>query len=179
MTDLAAATADTSTLPDYGGRSVARTTLSIRNAGDGLSEGLSIAPQVLPLGQTVYVVLECVVDAHDHVRLKDRKSDTGLLVLDQVLKAGTGTIVDAELVRDVIAAQAERILRAREAAQGLQRLPYDDTLQAQHDEGEHADGLVAGCPDCEAERDADAADAAAADGNVPVEPTPITKRKRT
>lgn len=184
MTDTAAALADTTKLPDYMGRPVVRSTISIRNAGDGLSEGLAIDPQVLEPGAKVYVVLECVVHAHDHDRLLDKGNDTGLMVLDQVLKAGTGTLIDADVVREAIAEQAERITRAKEAAAGLARLPYPDELQKQHDEGTHAEGLVDGCPACDAEVIAaadeervHAAEQAAQDGTDP-EPTPLAGRRK-
>lgn len=178
MTDLATALAtDPSKLPDYAGRPVVRTTISIRNAGDGLSEGLGIDPQVLPLGDKVYVVLECTVHAHDHDRLMDKGNDTGMLVLDQVLKAGTGTLIDADVVKQAIADQAEVIQRAKEKAQGLERLPYPEELQKAHDLGEHASGLVAGCPSCDSETQA-ARDEAAADGDGAPAPTPIAGRAR-
>jgi hypothetical protein len=173
----AAALADTSNLPDYQGRTVARTTISIRNAGDGLSEGLSIDPQVLPLGAVVHVVLECTVVGHDHDVMKQAPE---LLVLDQVLKAGTGTLIDAEVVKEAVRQQAERIQLAKEAAKGITRLPYGDELQDAHDRGEHAEGLVPGCPACDAEQAALDAEAGGepAPEQPPTEPTPIAGRKR-
>lgn len=170
MTDLAAALADTSSLPDYQGRKVARTTISIRNAGDGLSEGLSIDPQVLPLGATVHVVLECTVVGHDHDVMKQAPD---LLVLDQVLKAGTGTLIDSDVVKEAITQQADRIQRAKDEAAGRTRLPLPDELQAQHDEGGHADGLVPGCPSCDDEAAAEAAEA-----DQPTEVANIKDRRR-
>lgn len=160
MTDLASAMADTSSLPDYGGQPVVKTTISIRNAGDGLSEGLGIDPQLLAIGSRVYVVLECLVKAHDHKMLENAKDQ---LVLDQVLKAGTGTLIDAVVVREAIAAQAERIQAAKDAAAGRQRIPYDDDAEALA--VEHLDAakghatLVPGCPECDKEVDAAAAEA--------------------
>lgn len=127
MTDLATALANTpGKLPDYAGRSVIRTAIKVTNAGDGLSQGVAIDPQVLPVGATVYVVLECVVDSHEHDRVLDKGNDTGLLLLNQVLKAGTGTIIDADLVREAIDHQADKIRLAREQAAGVQRLPLGD-----------------------------------------------------
>lgn len=184
MTDLATALADTSQLPPYGGKAVVRTAIKITNAGDGLSQGLAIDPQVLALGETHYVVLECVVDSHEHDRILDRGNDTGLVVLNQVLKAGTGTLIDKELVASVIAEQATRIeaakdaaLRAKEEAEGIQRIPYGDELQDAHDKGEHADGLVPNCPSCDAELAAQNGEAEAP-SEPPAEPTPIAGRKR-
>lgn len=174
MTTIEQALANTSKLPAYGGRAVTRTSISIRNAGDGLSEGLAIDPTVLPLGETVFVVLECVVHAHDHDRIMDKGNDTGLLVLDQVLKAGTGTIIDGDVVREAVRDQAEKIRVAQEAAKGIQGLPFDAAeLEVKHSDGAHADGLVPGCPLCDQEV---AAGAAEADDAPPV-PTSIAGRR--
>lgn len=192
MTDAAAALADTTKLPEYGGRPVVRTAIKITNAGDGLSAGLAIEPQVLDISQTHYVVLECVVDSHEHDRIIAQGSDTGLLMLNQVLKAGTGTLIDADVVRTAIAEQAERIVRAKEAAKGVAKLPYPDELATQHAEGRHADGLVEGCPACDAEvaaaeaeraeaaseAEVHAAESAAAEGDEPPAPTPIGGRRK-
>lgn len=185
MTDLATALADTTQLPTYGGKPVTRTAIKITNAGDGLSQGLAIDPQVLALGDTHYVVLECIVDSHEHDRIMDKNNDTGLLVLNQVLKAGTGTLIDKELVAEVIAEQATRIEAAREAAklakeqaEGIQRIPYGEELQEAHQKGEHAEGLVPNCPDCDAEVAAQAAETGAEPDAAPDEPTPIAGRKR-
>lgn len=181
MTDVAAALADTSALPDYGGKTVTRTAIKITNAGDGLSQGLAIEPQVLGLGEVHYVVLECVVDSHEHDRLMAQGNDTGLLVLNQVLKAGTGTLIDADVVREAIKEQAERIERAKDAAAGRAKLPYPDELLKQHDEGAHAE-LVEGCPTCDAEVAAARAETEGGDqptdDTAPPEPTPIGGRRR-
>jgi hypothetical protein len=58
-----------------------------------------------------------------------------LLVLDQVLKAGVGTLIDADVVKAAIAGQAERIQLAREEAAGTQRLPLDDEPEPERPEG--------------------------------------------
>lgn len=122
MTDLAGATADTSKLTPYKGRQVVRTTVSIRNAGDGLSEGMSIDPMELDQGSTVYVVLECKVDDHVHKPLTEAPN---LLELKQVLRAGAATIVHRDLVEAHIAEQRERIQLARDEAEGKRRLTDD------------------------------------------------------
>lgn len=175
MTDIASALADQSKLPAYGGKTVTRTSIKITNAGDGLSAGLAIDPEVLDLGRKVYVVLECVVDSHEHDRILDKGNDTGLLVLNQVLKAGTGTLIDADVVRAAIADQAEKIQKAQEQAKGIERLPFGaEELSNKHAEGAHADGLVPGCPECDAEV---ANGEAEAKGKTADEPTPISGRR--
>jgi hypothetical protein len=157
-------------LPDYAGSPVANTTISIRNAGDGLSKGMAIDPQVLVIGGTYYVTLECTLDAHDYKRMA---SAPNMLTLDQVLKAGVAVLMDADLVKAAIEEQRERLLVAEEAKKGIERLPYDDEgeLGLAHARGDHASGLVEGCPVCQSEKDAEAAENA---------PTQLAgRRKRT
>lgn len=170
MTDLASALANTDGLPDYGGRKVTRTAIKVTNAGDGLSQGVAIDPVVLDLGTEVFVVLQCTVDSHEMDRVMDKGSDTGLLVLQQVLKAGTGAIVDGDLVRDAIAAQAEKIRLAKEAAKGISRLPGDDPIEQEHARGEHAPERRDDCFLCQEEI---AAEEREANGEPEPEPAPV------
>lgn len=160
----------TPVLPDYDGRQVASTTISVTNAGDGLSKGMAIQPAVLGLRTKGYLVLEFDVAAHKHKDLPG----TEMLVLEQILKAGTAVLVDADLVKPLIDQQAERILAAEEAKKGLQRLPYNDEgeLGLAHARGDHADGRAEGCPVCDLEADAELAEAA------PPKPTPIKGRRQ-
>ncbi len=157
-------------LPAYDGQQVASTTISITNAGDGLSKGMAIEPQVLDLRSKRYVVLECTVDAHRHKNL----AGTEMLTLEQVLKAGVATLVDADLVQQVVDEQRERIHLADEAKKGINRLPYNDDgeLGLAHARGEHADSLAEGCPVCDQERDAELAEA------EPKPPTSIKGRRQ-
>lgn len=163
MTDLATALADNSALTPYKGSDVLRTTIAVRNAGDGLSEAMGIDPQELPIGSKVVLVLECEVKAHDYERIPNTKA----LVLKQVLKAGTATIIDAEVVQQALATQREKIDQAKAEASGQPRLvdttgqlnpaaaagnpdeePEDEVLLRHHAAGQHSDGLVEACPAC-------------------------------
>jgi hypothetical protein len=167
---------DTALTP-YRGREVASTSIRITNAGDGLSQGMAIEPVELEVESTVYVVMECKVAGHKHGPLPK----TSMLQLEQTLKAGTATLVDADLVADVLKAQAEKIEGARKAAElakeaesGTRRLYLSDdevaALQLAHDEGKHEGdlGLVEGCPGCdEAVAEAAALKAAEAAGAEP------------
>lgn len=160
----------TPVLPDYDGRQVASTTISVTNAGDGLSKGMAITPQVLGLRSKGYLVLEFDVAKHTHKDL----AGTEFLVLEQVLKAGTAVLVDADLVKPLIDQQAERILQAEEERKGLSRLPYNDEgeLGLAHARGDHAGGRAEGCPVCDLEADAELAEA------EPPKPTPIKGRRK-
>jgi hypothetical protein len=158
----------TTDLGEFDGQQVLRTTIAVTNAGDGLSDALKVDPALLHLGDKVYVVLECEVSK---IRL-DPIKDTDALTRVHTLRAGTATMVDADMVQAQLAEQAERIALAKEAESGVSRMfdKGEDQLLAEHEEGDHADGLVDRCPECEAERAAEADE----DDTPPTEPTPIS-----
>lgn len=118
-------------LTPFEGRDVLRTSIAITRAGDGLSEAMKFEPREFHHGDRVYVVLETTVAKVQHVPY-DKDDEFGPLVRVHSLTAGTATIVDEELVAAHIAAQAERNLKAREEAAGIERLPLadDDELEA-------------------------------------------------
>jgi len=155
-TTAEAAMANVSQLTPFDGLPVVRTTIAVTNAGDGLSDALGIDPQEFHHGQTVYVVLECEVTKVAHVPVD--KDTPGILIRQHTLRAGTGTIVDGDLVEEQVRRQAERIDTARRHARGEFTL---DEAQAQedHEAGQHADDIVVGCPSCDAEAAAAAAEA--------------------
>lgn len=156
MTDLATAMADNSALSAFDGKPVVRSTIAVTNAGDGLSDALGIDPQEFHHGDRVYVVLECEVSKVSLVPLD--KDTPGILVRQHTLRAGTGTIVDEDLVAEQIRRQAERIDVARRRAKGEYTLDEADLL-TKHEDGKHARKLVPGCPECDAEAAAAAAEA--------------------
>lgn len=102
----------------FEGRDTLTTKIKITNAGDGLSQALAIEPEELGMDDTVYVVLECTVDAVTFERVKD----TNALSRVQKLRAGTATLVDKALVHDVLEAQRVKLEQAR----GIERLDFDD-----------------------------------------------------
>jgi len=151
MTDIASAlAAGPDGLGEFEGRTILSTTIQITNAGDGLSAAMKVDPIILHHGEKRYVVLEVDVDK---IRFDPIKDTQGVARV-HVLKASTATFIDAAAVEEAIEAQREKIDRANEKAQGITRLPLPDELMIQHGEGEHADGLVDGCPTCDDERDA-------------------------
>lgn len=168
MSNLALASAlatEPGKLSPFDGRDVLRTTIAITKAGDGLSDAMAIDPQEFHHGERVFVVLECEVAKVRFDPIKDTRALTRVHVLD----AGLSTIVDEEVVREVLDSQAARIEEARiaaERAQGIHRLPFggdkgawdeeQEDLALAHGEGEHQE-LVAGCPLCEQEREAEVA----------------------
>lgn len=116
------------TLTPFEGRDVVRSTISVTNAGDGLSESLKVEPTEFHHGDTVYVVLETEVVKVQHVPF-DKADPHGELTRVHILKAGTATIVDADLVAKQIREQADRILAAKEAEAGILRLDVDGELE--------------------------------------------------
>ena len=169
MTDLANALADTSKLSPYQGKDVLRTSIAIKGAGDGLSEAMGIDPEELAIGSKGVLVLEFVVEAHKHKPIKD----TNALSLEQILKAGTATLIDSDVVQAALAAQREKIDKAKADASGQPRLvdtsgvlnpdaiPHagadadEDTAEEvalrHHAAGQHKE-LTDGCPACDNER---------------------------
>lgn len=129
MVSLAGAMND-SDLGEYRGKKITSTSIAIRNAGDGLSQAMEIAPEVFEPGSTVFVLLECEVDKHNFQLIE--KADS--FELKQVLKAGTATVVDDQGSKKKIAAQRNRIEKANEAAKGIQRLEgTEDAIDGQPD----------------------------------------------
>lgn len=187
MTDLATALADNTKLTPYLGRQVLRTSIKLTKAGDGLSKAKAIDPEQYEPGTKVYVVMECTVGQHTH----DLIDGTEAYELVQEFRAGTATVVEHDLVSEVLAEQRARIIEAEEAAKQRTGMldprgeqvkdeakvaePGDDTdgdlvappdvMNAQHNAGVHADGLRPGCPQCDAEAAAnqEEADASKAD----------------
>lgn len=107
-----------SPLGAFEGRDLVGIKVRITNAGDGLSKAMQIEPQVLHVGDRVFVVLEAEVD---DVRMK-RVKDLDVLERIQTLKAGTVTLVDEALVAEVLEAQRIKIQQAA----GVERLDFGD-----------------------------------------------------
>lgn len=154
-------------LSSFDGRDVLRTAIAVTNAGDGLSDAMSVDPRELHVGETVYLLIEAEVSK---VRFEPIK-DTEALARIHVLRAGTATFMEPALADSAISEMRDRVKLAKEAERGIARLPYIDegALGLEHARGEHHDGLAEGCPVCDLERDAELAES---------EPTPIKGRKR-
>lgn len=140
--------------------------LEVPNAAGGLRDAMAIDPAEWHIGDRITLVLDGVVQK---IRFDPVKGSQGQLSRVHVLSADGVTLIDRDLVADVLANQAARVAEFKEAAKraadakkGQGRLPTDDELLAQHGEGDHADELVDGCPACEDERQALADEAEAA-----------------
>lgn len=145
----------TDQLGSYEGQPVLAVGITIPNAGGGLRDPLSIEPRLIHPGEELYIVLKVKPKGYKHEPIP--KANGWLKTT--VLEALDGAFVDAELVAPLLAAQAER-LAAKKAAEQEAPLPLDkDLLQIAHMNGHHQD-LEEGCPDCDAEVQAAADEAA-------------------
>jgi hypothetical protein len=152
-----------SKLPAFEGVSVNKSTLRLTKAGDGLSDALKLEPIALHHGDRVHLVLEGVVTQVNH--RPDGKVEDGEineLTRMHTVEAVDIAIVDEDDVAELLARNRERIKLAKDAAEGVTRLPLDDdtpeqqALRVQHENEAHADGIVDGCPLCETETLAEA-----------------------
>lgn len=158
-------------LEDFAGLPVVEAGIEIPGAAGGLRDAMKIAPQEFNHGQRVAVVLDCIVQK---VRFEpiDKDYPDGPQRRAHVFAVDAATMIDRDLVRQQLADQAERIRLAKEAEAGVSRLPFDDEGEygLAHARGEHASGLVDGCPVCQSEVDALDREAST--------PTPITGRRK-
>lgn len=117
---VAAAAAPESPAPSatFDGRDVIQISVKIVNAGDGLSQSLTVAPHEIYIGDTGVVALEYVCTKVQFVEIKD----TECLNRVATLRAGAATMIDREVVAKALDAQAFALERMR----GVQRLPMDD-----------------------------------------------------
>ena len=106
-----------STLTPFDGRTVASASLAITNAGDGLSQALAVEAREFHIGDVVDVLIRCEVTKVGHLEIKD----TDLLNRVHTLKAGVGTIVDAEFAETAIVEQQ----RKNDEAKGVLSLDLD------------------------------------------------------
>lgn len=167
-------------LGEFDGKPIVSTNVAITRAGDGLSEAMKTEPRVLHLGEKVYIVIEAEVMK---VRFSPLRDDEGLLSRTHILAAGTAAFIDVDVVREVLDTQRERLLLAKEAAAGIQRLPLPEDLSNEHKLGGHEDAPMPGCPDCIPAVHGDDAPESIAPDPEPVEPdatvTSIEAKKAT
>lgn len=165
-----------STLDPFEGQPVLSVGIEIPGAAGGLRESLKIDPVQLHHGDKVYVLLETTANK---IRFDPEKDEDGWKRV-HVLDVDAGMIVDADLVAEHMATQKARIAEAHaQAALEKRRADGEFTLEEAaldeaHEKGEHASGLIAGCPQCDAEVAAEAAES----GDKLDEPTSIADRRK-
>lgn len=124
---VAAAMADTSALHDFDGKPVLGTGIVVTNAGDGLSQAMKVEPKELHQGDEVFIVIRGIVQK---VRFEpiDKDEPAGAQRRVHVVKGGTATLVDGDLVKSHLDEQAARIREANERAQGIVPFPNVGTV---------------------------------------------------
>ena len=162
MTDLAQALADSSHLSDFEGLAVRQAGVELPKAAGGLQEAMKIEPREIHQGDEGTIALSYTCQK---VRFEpiDKDAPDGDQRRVHVLQVTGAAFIDSDVVNKEIADQSERIQRAKEEAKGISRLALadgdeeqEDALAEAHDNGDHAEGLVAGCPYCREEADLEA-----------------------
>lgn len=158
--DLAKALTQPSLQP-FEGRQVIGAAIEIPNAAGGLRDAMAIDPVELHHGEEGFLLF--------HYRTKKVRFDpipkTDALTRVMVLDVDEGVFVDAEFAADHLAEQRQKITAAKEAAEAearRQKGEYtieEEALEAEHIDGQHAGELRDGCPECDKERAAEAAEA--------------------
>lgn len=115
----------TSPLGKFEGRDVISSTIAVKNAGDGLSQAMSIDPVAYHEGDEVTIVMRCTVGPITFKRVKD----TEAMTRSHAFIAGTATVLTEEGAVAAILDEQERLI---EEAKGIVRLDFEDG----DDEGE-------------------------------------------
>lgn len=133
----------------FEGRPVNSVEIIIRGTGDGLSDAMKVEAKILKVGESGYIVLEFdTIDIHHPAEDRTDPAAGGVRRV-QVLKAGTATFIDDEVVERAIEAQRVKNERWAEEQQGVARLDGTDHY-GDHLLGEHKE-RVPGCPECDRE----------------------------
>lgn len=139
----------------HNGRSIVGKKIEIRQTGGEFSKDLLVANadelDDITVGseRTLAVRVVCV-DEHYPAENRKEPSDGGVthkLVFDPT----EVTIIAPELVESMFVAQREKVQAIKDSMEGQTTLDGEAKQQA-HDAGTHADGLVDGCPACDAEK---------------------------
>lgn len=114
-------------LGTFEGSPVVAAAMEIRNAAGGLNEALGIEPQVFNIGDETFALLKVQCKAVEHQPIQ---KDSTFLKRVHVFTATDATTMDAAEAEPLIAAQRDRIQRARDAVAGQQRLDDEEAARA-------------------------------------------------
>lgn len=109
-------------LTPFEGHDVARATMKITKAGDGLSDAMRLDPMELHHGEEVYAVIKGRVSK---VNFPPIPGAEGLLSREHVVNAEEIAIVAPDEVEELLTRERDRIERLKEEAAGVERLPLD------------------------------------------------------
>lgn len=110
-------------LKRFEGKPVASSTIRVTKAGDGLSEALRLDPVALKHEQEVYLVLRGIVR---QVNYRPIAGSDGILTRQHTVEASAVAMVTREAVEDFLAAEADRVAKMKEEADGVIRLPLEE-----------------------------------------------------
>jgi len=111
-------------LQEFEDRDVVRSTVKLVGAGDGLSEPMKIEPVEFHHGDRLFVLCEATIVGVGY-EPTNKDDPAGAQMRVHKAKAGSMTIVPAEIAAPLIEAQRDAILKAREEEAGIQRLALD------------------------------------------------------
>jgi hypothetical protein len=103
---------------DFEGDRIARSTVKITKAGDGLSDALKIEPVVFHRGDTVYFVLKGKVR---YAAFPPEKKDSADVVRQHIIDTEDIAIVDEAAVAKLLADNHDRVQRGLDSIAGQMR----------------------------------------------------------
>lgn len=106
-------------LGEFDGREIIMCSVAIPNASGGLHDALALDPVMLHTGQSVDIVLRCIVGRISHDPILDKGEDTGYYNRVASLSAQRGMIIDASVVDAEFVKQRTKLDEAR----GVQAIP--------------------------------------------------------
>jgi hypothetical protein len=116
-------------LTSFEGRDVDRCAIEIPGAAGGLRDALKFDPIEVGIDEERVLVLKVRCKKVRFDEVKDEDSLCRVHVFEPV--GDFTAFVDEALVKDVLDEQADRVRRAREEAEGVQRLKLDADLEAE------------------------------------------------
>lgn len=124
MTKAEAPKLEDQPIAEYRGKDVLSTAAIVRNAGDGLSDTLQLAPVIYDSGQLVTLVIRARVG--DHTFKYDH--ETGTYCLVQNFNAGAMVVMDDDdKVAKMLDENESAVAAKKDNAKGTPKLPGTDT----------------------------------------------------
>ena len=117
------------TLPSFEGHPVARATVRITKAGDGLSEAMKLEPEALEHGEEVFFVLKGKVRQINHKPLSGEDED--YLVRVHTVEASEIVLVAEDQVEQLFVSERARLKRLQDEAAARAPLPGIDEVEGE------------------------------------------------
>lgn len=107
----------------FEGKPVVSAAVRVTNAGDGLSEAMRLDPQDLQHGEEIWLVVKGTVSKVAYEPIP--KSEGTILQRVHTIKAVECVMVAPDEVEELLRREKDRVLKLKEEAQGVERLPLD------------------------------------------------------